>query len=77
MAKQPFSSAARQSCGTLALDESIVLKIEQLVEKVSTKATILIFKEFDHPLLVYLIGKDKILSNCHNSTCVTLLDLQA
>lgn len=35
MSKQPFSSAARQSCGTLSLDESVVAEIERMVEKVS------------------------------------------
>ncbi len=57
MNEQPFSSAARQPCGTLALDESIVTEIAKVVDeqkRVSTRQTV--YKIHVKPHLVYFFS---------------------
>ena len=55
MNEQPFSSAARQPCGTLAVDESIVAEIAKVVDeqkRESTRQTV--YKIHVKPHLVFL-----------------------
>ena len=52
MNEQPFSTASRQACGTLAVDEAVVDKIAKIVDKQKKETRQTVYKMHVKPHLV-------------------------